>query len=143
MMFLLFFVRLSRKHMTTYTNSSELSIHIPDGPPYLEYAFPELRIGCAEYTEGPTGVTVFHFPHRCFAAVDCRGGSPATSLTDVLRVNHGKFVSGIVFSGGSAYGLEAASGVTGTLTEGRIRFGSMGRNRNSPERRSVRFPRPG
>jgi 6-aminohexanoate-oligomer endohydrolase len=77
-----------------------------------------MRVGCAEYTEGPTGLTVFHFPHRAFAAVDCRGASPATSLTDALRLNYGKFVNAIAFSGGSAYGLEAASGVAARLLSG-------------------------
>ena len=30
--------------------------------PSLEFAFPGLEIGVAEYDEGPTGCTVFHFP---------------------------------------------------------------------------------
>ena len=106
---------MSEKHITTGMNRSQLSIHIPTAEPCLQFDFPELRVGCAEYTEGPTGLTVFDFPERCFAAVDCRGGSPATSLTDVLRLNYGKFISAIVFAGGSAYGLEAASGVAGRL----------------------------
>lgn len=32
-----------------------------DGP-YLEFDFPSLQIGVAEYDEGPTGATVFYFP---------------------------------------------------------------------------------
>jgi len=96
-----------------------LKSHIPTASRSLEFDFPALSIGCAEYTEGPTGVTVFQFPDRVFAAVDCRGGSPATSLTDLIRFNYGKFVSAIVFAGGSTYGLEAASGVAaGLLSEG-------------------------
>ena len=50
-------------------------------PPSLTFDFPGLRIGIAEYPEGPTGVTVFHFPERAFGAVDMRGGAPGTSLT--------------------------------------------------------------
>jgi len=92
-----------------------LRVQIPNAHPSLAIDFPELRIGCAEYPEGPTGVTVFHFASRVFGAVDCRGASPATSLTDVLRMNYGRFVNAIVFSGGSAYGLEAASGVAARL----------------------------
>jgi 6-aminohexanoate-oligomer endohydrolase len=60
-------------------------------------------------------VSVFHFPDRVFAAVDCRGGAAATSLTDLLRLNYDKYIDGIVFAGGSAYGLEAASGVSASL----------------------------
>lgn len=28
----------------------------------LRFAFPEMRVGIAEYDEGPTGTTVFYFP---------------------------------------------------------------------------------
>ncbi len=28
----------------------------------LEFDFPGLLMGCAEYSEGPTGCTVFYFP---------------------------------------------------------------------------------
>jgi 6-aminohexanoate-oligomer endohydrolase len=109
---------MSESQIAAHGNSSKLSPHIPTDQPYLEFDFPELRVGCAEYREGPTGVTVFHFPRRVFAAVDCRGASPATCVTDVLRCNYGKFVNGIVFAGGSTYGLEAACGVAARLLSG-------------------------
>jgi L-aminopeptidase/D-esterase-like protein len=87
--------------------------------PYLKFDFPGLRIGVAEYSEGPTGVTVFHFPERVFGAVDIRGGAPGTSLTQALQAGFGRFINAIVFCGGSTYGLEAASGVaTGLLRSG-------------------------
>ena len=88
----------------------------------LSFDFPGLRIGCAEYAEGPTGTTMFHFPSRVWAAVDCRGGSPATSLTDLIRANYAPFVSAIVFSGGSAFGLEAASGVVSRLLSSGVAY---------------------
>ena len=44
----------------------------------LRLDFPSLRIGVAEYDEGPTGCTVFHFAKPALCAVDVRGGSPAT-----------------------------------------------------------------
>src|SRR5258708_40271384 len=97
---------------------SVLSLQSGQGRSF-EFDFSGLRIGCAEYPEGPTGVSVFHFPERVFAAVDCRGGAAATSLTDLLRVNYNKYVDGIVFAGGSAYGLEAASGVSASLLNSR------------------------
>jgi 6-aminohexanoate-oligomer endohydrolase len=90
-----------------------------DLSPCLRFDFPGLRIGIAEYSEGPTGVTVFHFPERVFGAVDTRGGAPGSSLTEALHAGFGKFVNAIVFCGGSTYGLEAASGVaTGLLRSG-------------------------
>jgi 6-aminohexanoate-oligomer endohydrolase len=82
---------------------------------FLEFDFPGLRIGTAEYAEGPTGVTVFHFPDRVFGAVDTRGGAPGSSLTEALQTGFGKFVDAILFCGGSTYGLEAASGVAAGL----------------------------
>ena len=84
-------------------------------PASLRFEFPGLRIGIAEYPEGPTGVTVFQFPERVFGGVDTRGGAPGSSLTQVLTASFGRYVSAIVFCGGSAYGLEAASGVAAGL----------------------------
>ena len=52
-----------------------------DGPS-LDFDFPEMRIGVAEYEEGPTGTTVFYFPEGVKAAVNTRGGSPGTLNTD-------------------------------------------------------------
>jgi L-aminopeptidase/D-esterase-like protein len=90
---------------------------VPSGARSLAFDFPGLRVGCAEYPDAPTGVTVFHFPGRVLAAVDTRGGSPATTLTDNLRAAYGKYVPAIVFTGGSAYGLAAASGVASRLLD--------------------------
>ena len=78
-----------------------------DGPA-LELDFPGLRIGVAEYDEGPTGCTVFHFPEGAAAATDVRGGSPGTT-------GGFEWVSAICLAGGSLYGLEAATGVAAEL----------------------------
>ncbi len=59
-----------------------------------------------------TGVTVVLPPPATVAAVDVRGGGPATHETDALRP--GTLVStadAVVLTGGSAYGLVAAHGV--------------------------------
>jgi L-aminopeptidase/D-esterase-like protein len=80
-----------------------------DGP-RLEFDFPSLQIGVAEYEEGPTGCTVFYFPTLAQASVDVRGGSHGTLLTDERDR-----VSAIVLTGGSLMGLEAATGVTAEL----------------------------
>ncbi len=86
-----------------------------DGPE-LEFDFPGLLIGVAEYEEGPTGLTVFYFPHGVMAAVDVRGGAAATINTDRLRLGYDQpTVRAIFFTGGSSYGLEAASGIMAEL----------------------------
>ena len=40
----------------------DLTPQPPPPGPVLEFDFPGLAIGVAEYPEGPTGCTVFHFP---------------------------------------------------------------------------------
>jgi L-aminopeptidase/D-esterase-like protein len=81
-----------------------------DGP-FLNLDFPDLHIGVAEYAEGPTGCTVFHFPQGAVAcSVDIRGGSHGTILTEGRDRLHA-----ICLAGGSALGLEAAAGVTAEL----------------------------
>lgn len=90
--------------------------------PALTFDFPGMRIGVAEYDEGPTGTTVFYFPDKVKAVVDVRGGAPGTIFTDALRLgNNERRVDGVVFSGGSAYGLAAATGVAAALKPQRVR----------------------
>ena len=81
----------------------------------LEFDFPGLLIGTAEYDEGPTGVTVFYFPGRATASVDVRGGAPGTVNTDALRLGYGPQMSAIVFAGGSWHGLAAVTGVADAI----------------------------
>jgi len=84
--------------------------------PALEFDFPDLHIGVAEYAEGPTGATVFYFPAGATATVDVRGGAAATVNTERLRLGHERpTVRAIVFAGGASYGLEAAAGVMAEL----------------------------
>ena len=104
---------------SSHSRTKKRLLRETDSSPCLRFDFPGLRIGIAEYSDGPTGVTVFHFPERAFGAVDTRGGAPGSSLTQALQAGFGKFVNAIVFCGGSTYGLEAASGVaTGLLRSG-------------------------
>lgn len=94
-----------------------------DGPA-LTFDFPGLRIGIAEYDEGPTGTTVFYFPEKVMAVVDVRGGAPGTIFTDALRLgNSARRWDGIVFAGGSSYGLAAASGAAAALKPQRVSDG--------------------
>lgn len=76
--------------------------------PQLEFDFPGLLVGAAEYAEGPTGCTVFYFPNGAATAIDIRGGSVGT--TGNFEWNHA-----ICLAGGSLYGLEAAAGVSAEL----------------------------
>jgi L-aminopeptidase/D-esterase-like protein len=92
----------------------------------LKFDFPGLRIGVAEYAEGPTGTTVFHFPDRVKAAVDVRGGFPGTFNVDILRLGYDtKIMDAFVISGGSIYGLAAAGGVLAALKEDGHRSGDI------------------
>jgi L-aminopeptidase/D-esterase-like protein len=79
-----------------------------DGP-MLEFDFPGLEIGCAEYDAGPTGCTVFSFPEGASLQTDVRGGSPGTFGGAY------EWVNAICLAGGSLYGLEAVSGVASEL----------------------------
>lgn len=78
----------------------------------LTFDFPGLRIGVAEYEEGPTGCTVFHFTGGAMLERDVRGGSPGT-FGDL------DWVDAICLAGGSLYGLEACTGVAAELFEQR------------------------
>ena len=83
-----------------------------DGPA-LEFEFPGVLVGVAEYSEGPTGTTVFYFPDGVMAVVDVRGGAPGDINTDALRLGYeDPFTSAIALSGGSSYGLGAATGAS-------------------------------
>ncbi|AWE50819.1 MULTISPECIES: P1 family peptidase [Streptomyces] len=82
-----------------------------------------LRVGHATRTGDGwlTGTTVVLAPEGgAVAAVDVRGGGPGTKETDALDPrNVVQKVEAIVLTGGSAYGLDAATGVMAWLEEQR------------------------
>lgn len=78
--------------------------------PCIEFDFPRLSMGFAEYEEGPTGCTVFLFDQGAVTAVDVRGGMPGVVESEY------QFHHAICFAGGSLHGLEAVSGVRAALT---------------------------
>ena len=80
-----------------------------DAKRWLDVDFPGLEIGVAEYPEGPTGCTVFHFPEVASMHIDVRGGSPG------INGEHLTLTNAICFAGGSLYGLEASTGVAAEL----------------------------
>lgn len=74
------------------------------------------RIGHSTNREAATGCTVIVAPEGATGAVDVRGGAPASRETDLLRPeNTVQQVHAVCLSGGSAFGLEAASGVAREL----------------------------
>lgn len=79
------------------------------------------KLGNAENTDAATGCTVIVAEKGATAGVDVRGGGPATRETDLLRSeNTIDKIHAVVISGGSAYGLEAGSGVMRELENMRI-----------------------
>ena len=83
----------------------------------------DFRLGNAENSEKGTGCTVIICEEGAVGGVDVRGGGPATRETDLLRSeNTVNAVNAVVLSGGSAFGLEAASGVMRELAEMKIGF---------------------
>jgi len=73
--------------------------------------------------ENATGCTVILCRQGAVGGVDVRGGSPGTRETDLLRPMHKvDRVHALVLSGGSAFGLDAASGVVAYLEEQGIGF---------------------
>ena len=86
------------------------------GPRNLITDVAGLRVGNAEDHRIKTGTTVLVADKPFRASVDVMGGSPGSRETDLLAPD--KLVDGvdaIVLSGGSAYGLDAASGVSDGL----------------------------
>ena len=81
------------------------------------------RLGNAENAEAGTGVTVIIAEDGAVGGVDVRGGGPATRETDLLKSeNTVDKIHAVVLSGGSAFGLEAGSGVMRALAEKGIGF---------------------
>jgi len=81
------------------------------------------KLGNAENREKGTGCTVIISEEGAVGGVDVRGGGPATRETDLLRSeNTVNAVNAVVLSGGSAFGLESASGVMRELAEMKIGF---------------------
>jgi len=82
-----------------------------------------VKVGHHTLTERPTGCTVILTEAGAVAGVDVRGGAPGTRETDLLDpVNMVQKVHAIVLAGGSAFGLDSASGVMRYLEEKGIGF---------------------
>lgn len=86
-----------------------------------------LEVGHAVMEGRPTGCTVVLARGGAVGGVDVRGGAPGTRETDLLDpVNSVQVVHAVVLSGGSAFGLDAASGVVRYLEERGIGYATSG-----------------
>lgn len=84
---------------------------------------PGIEVGHAQDDEALTGCTVVICRKGASAGVDVRGGAPGTRETDLLDpVNLVEKVHAVMLAGGSAYGLDAASGAMRYLEEHKIGF---------------------
>jgi L-aminopeptidase/D-esterase-like protein len=86
-------------------------------------AVPGVKVGHHTLAERPTGCTVVLVEAGAVAGVDVRGGAPGTRETDLLDPSAlVERVHAIVLAGGSAFGLDAASGAVRFLEERGIGF---------------------
>ncbi|HYA04417.1 MAG TPA: P1 family peptidase, partial [Xanthobacteraceae bacterium] len=79
---------------------------------------PGLKVGHAQDARLGSGATAVIFDEPAVAAIDLRGGGPGTretALLDPAQTVQG--IDAITLSGGSAFGLDAASGVQAWLRE--------------------------
>src|SRR5215212_8270896 len=82
-----------------------------------------IEVGHAQDEEALTGCTVIICRKGAIAGVDVRGGAPGTRETDLLNpINLVEKIHAVVLSGGSAFGLDAATGVMRYLEEQEIGF---------------------
>jgi L-aminopeptidase/D-esterase-like protein len=84
---------------------------------------PGIEVGHAQDTRALTGCTVVLCRRGATAGVDVRGGAPGTRETDLLASTAlVQRVHAVMLAGGSAFGLDAASGAMRYLAEHHIGF---------------------
>lgn len=82
-----------------------------------------VRVGHWTHRRSRTGCTAILFEKPVAAGCDIRGSAPGTKEVEVLSFNRlVSHIHGICFTGGSAFGLEAQSGVMRWLSERNIGF---------------------
>jgi len=86
------------------------------GPPRFHVG--RARVGHAEAPDRTTGTTVVLFDPPSLGAVEVRGGAPGTMHTDALgALGRYGWLSAVFLSGGSTFGLDAATGIRRRLRE--------------------------
>jgi L-aminopeptidase/D-esterase-like protein len=84
---------------------------------------PGIRVGHAQDEGALTGCTVILCEEGAVGGVDQRGGAPGTRETDAMHPLHlVNQVHAVVLSGGSAFGLDSATGVVRYLEERGVGF---------------------
>ncbi len=84
---------------------------------------PGVKVGHFTDTRRPTGCTVIITEEGAVGGVDVRGSAPGTRETDLLNpINLVDKVNAVLLSGGSAFGLDAATGVVRYLEERKIGY---------------------
>jgi L-aminopeptidase/D-esterase-like protein len=84
---------------------------------------PGLSVGHAQDQQALTGCTVVLCEDGAIGGVDQRGGAPGTRETDAMHPMHlVNEVHGVVLAGGSAFGLDAATGAVRYLEERGVGF---------------------
>jgi len=82
-----------------------------------------IKVGHFTDTRRPTGCTVILTEEGAVAGVDVRGAAPGTRETDLLNpLNSVQVVHAIMLAGGSAFGLDSATGAMRYLEEHGIGF---------------------
>ncbi|MCO6390513.1 peptidase T4 [Aliihoeflea aestuarii] len=93
------------------------------GPRNLITDVAGLKVGNFHDAALKSGVTVVLSDEPAVASFKVLGGAPGTRETDLLEPHNSvQAVNGLVLSGGSAFGLDAASGVQAALRERGIGF---------------------
>src|SRR6187402_3214388 len=93
------------------------------GPRNLITDVAGLRVGNAADIRLKSGTTVVVCDEPAVAGVQVLGGAPGTRETDLLEPHNSvETVNAIVLSGGSAFGLDAASGTQAALREAGVGF---------------------
>ncbi len=83
----------------------------------------DIKAGHAHDLDAGTGCTVVICEKGATAGIDVRGGDPGTRESDLLNpVNLVEKIHAVLLTGGSAFGLDAASGVMQYLEERNIGF---------------------
>jgi L-aminopeptidase/D-esterase-like protein len=87
---------------------------------------PGIKVGHATDEEALTGCTVVLCEDGAVGGVDQRGGAPGTRETDSMQPMHlVQKAHAVVLAGGSAFGLEAATGVMRYLEERGIGYDTL------------------
>lgn len=121
--------KFSRRFLGSMAAGSYLSVSMkaaPEKPPDRTPSLTDvdgILVGHYTLSERPTGCTVITARSPFTAGADVRGGAPGTRETDLLRAeNMVESVNAILLSGGSVFGLDAATGVVQWLEEQGLGF---------------------